>query len=165
MAGALVAMVARLSIGKEGMKPEAFYVELAGEAERLSTELFNGGREDSEAFEAIRAGYRLPKETSDQKAARSQAIQAALTHAARVPLANAVRCQAVLELHGRLHERHNPNAASDLACARYLAQAGVMGCVENVNINVPSIKDDSVRADLSRQAQALSEWLSAQADS
>ena len=46
MAAALAAMVARLSIGKEGLEPEAYYTELAAEAEALSNTLFDGGREE-----------------------------------------------------------------------------------------------------------------------
>ena len=46
MAGALVAMVARLSIGKDGMEPDRFYEDVAAKATALSGELFDGGRED-----------------------------------------------------------------------------------------------------------------------
>jgi formiminotetrahydrofolate cyclodeaminase len=67
MAAALVAMVARLSIGKEGLEAEAFYRELGAEAQVLSDELLDGGREDSQAFMDVRAAYKLPKQTDEQK--------------------------------------------------------------------------------------------------
>ncbi len=47
MAAALVAMVARLSIGKQGLEDEDFYLEIMKEVESLSTELMDGGSDDS----------------------------------------------------------------------------------------------------------------------
>jgi len=155
MAGALVAMVARLSIGKEGMEPELFYKELGASAEALSRELFSGGREDSQAFEAVRNAFRLPKQSDEEKTVRREAIQAAWVQAARVPLANAERCRQVLELATQLRGRSNPNAASDLECAMYLARAGMLGCVENVEINLPAIKDQKVTAELAERVSAI----------
>ena len=155
MAGALVAMVARLSLGKEGMEPDAFYTELGASAESLSAELFDGGREDSGAFEAVRSAFRLPKGNDEEESVRREAIQAAWVHAARVPLANAEHCRQVLELGMQLRGRSNPNAASDLACALYLARAGLLGCLENVEINLPAIKDQQVAAELAERASVL----------
>ena len=167
MAGALVAMVARLSIGKDGMEPDSFYNEVGAAAEALSSELFDGGREDSQAFEAVRSAFRLAKQTDEEKAARREAIRAAWVHASRVPLANAERNARVLELGARLRGRSNPSAASDLACAMHLARAGVLGCVENVEINVPAIRDGGkdedreVAAELAERAHALRELVAA----
>ena len=155
MAGALVAMVARLSVGKEGMEPDAFYAELGASAETLSAGLFDGGREDSQAFEAVRSAFRLPKGSDEEKSVRREAIQSAWVQAARVPLANAEGCRQVLELGMQLRGRSNPNAASDLACAIYLARAGMLGCLENVEINLPAIKDPQVVAELAERVSAL----------
>jgi formiminotetrahydrofolate cyclodeaminase len=146
MAGALVAMVARLSLGKEGMEPDSFYRELGASAEALSTGLFNGGHEDSQAFESVRHAFRLPKANDEEKSVRSEAIQA---------VANAQRCRQVLELGAQLRDRSNPNAASDLACAMYLARAGMFGCLENVEINLPTIKDPQLAAELAERVSAL----------
>lgn len=161
MAGGLVAMVARLSIGKADLRPEAFYQAISSEAQELSTALFEGGLQDSEAFGAVVAGYRLPRETAAQKAARSAAIQQALIAATRVPLANAESCRRIFELAGDLEGRSNPNAASDLECARHLARAGVLGCAANVAINVPSIRDEDIAANLLAGAEALVEAVAA----
>ncbi len=156
MAGALVAMVARLSVGK-AIAPDAFYRELDAESQALSSELFEGCHVDSLAFETVRNAFRLPKHTEEEKTARSRAIQAAWIHAARVPLANAERCARVLELGSRLQGRSNPSAASDLKCAMYLARAGLLGCLDNVEINVPAIKDQQIAAELAERARELRE--------
>src|SRR5512133_3822913 len=82
MAAALAAMVARLSVGKGAGAPESLYSEVRAAGEALSVELAAGAARDAEAFEAVKAAYRLPKETVEQKTARTQAIQAALIEAA-----------------------------------------------------------------------------------
>ncbi|MBI9046152.1 MAG: cyclodeaminase/cyclohydrolase family protein [Anaerolineaceae bacterium] len=86
---------------------------------------------------------------------RRAVIQAAWIQAAEVPLANADGCAAVLELALHLRGRSNPNAASDLSCAFYLALAGLKGCIANVEINLPAIKDENVKAKLSDHMQTL----------
>ncbi len=155
MAAALVVMVARLSIGKDGLHTEAFYRELGAEAQVLSDELLHGGREDSEAFAAVCAAYRLAKHTDEERTVRRQAIQRATIEAARVPVANMERCWRVLELAMQLRGRSNPNAASDLECALHLARAGLLGCADNVEINLPAIRDQLVAGELAERAGSL----------
>ena len=163
MAGALVAMVARLSIGKasaeseSGREPASFYEALDAKAQALASELFDGCRQDSQAFEGVRSAFRLPNRTEEEKAARREAIQTAWAHAARVPLVNAERCARVLELGAQLQGRSNPSADSDLKCALLLARAGLLGCVENVEINIPAIRDEQLAAELAERARALRE--------
>ena len=99
MAAALVSMVARLSLGKPGMESESFYREIILQAEDLSRRLYQGGAADSQAFEAIRAAYKLPKETPAEKEKRLAAIQEAVLKATRTPLENAEACREVLSLH------------------------------------------------------------------
>ena len=151
MAAGLVGMVARLSMGKDDLLPTARYEQIAARAELLSAELFDGGRIDSEAFAVVSAAYKLPKETAEEKQARSRAIQKGMQHCAQVPLANAARCREVIELAKSLAEKFNTNATSDLQCGRYLATAGLKGCTANVRINIPYIKDKTVVAKIERE--------------
>lgn len=155
MAAALVAMVARLSIGRPDMEPESFYSEIAFEAEKLSEELMDGGRLDSESFDGVMAAYKMPKNTEAEKENRGLAIDQAFIKATRCPLANAGRCRRVLELFFRLMSRHNRNAHSDLTCAGYLALAGLKGCLDNVAVNLPAIKNLHEAEPLAAQAEEL----------
>lgn len=155
MAASLVAMVARLSIGKEGMQSDDFYEGVICEASEQQALLFDGGRIDSQAFEAVRGAFRLPKETDEEKAARKAAIQAAWVHAAEVPLANGDACAKVMRMALQMRKRSNPNAASDLECAFNLSLAGLRGCVANVEINIPMIKDQALAADFDKRAKSL----------
>ena len=155
MAAALVAMVARLSLPPAGPEPEATYLEIIDRCAELADALIAGGDEDTQAFAAVMAAYRMPKSTDVEKQARSPAIQAALAHATRVPLRNAELCAGVLAQVARLEGRSNRNAASDLQCAAYLARAGLQGCLANVEINLPGIKDPGVTAEIRARAQTL----------
>jgi formiminotetrahydrofolate cyclodeaminase len=155
MAAALAAMVARLSVGKGIGVSDTVYRELSATGEALSDELAAGAAHDADAFAEVTAAYRLPRETPEQKAARTQAIQAAMINAARVPLHNAGLCVRVLELAGTLEGRSNPDALSDLQCACYLARAGLDGCLANVAINLPAIKDPAVVSAINEQVRVL----------
>jgi len=155
MAAGLAGMVARLSVGREGMEPELYYREIDSEARALTVDLLEGGRRDSEAFAAVMRAYRLPRDTEEAKAARSREIQDAMLGATKAPLANAEYCCGVLRLVRRLEGRSNANAASDLEVGRRLAVAGLQGCIANVDINVGSIRDEAAARALRERADAL----------
>lgn len=157
MAAGLAGMVARLSVGREGLEPEPYYREIDAEARVLTGSLMEGGARDSEAFGAVMRAFTLPKCTDEEKAARSGAIQEAMVHATRVPLENAERCAQVLNLVERLRGRSNPNASSDLEVAGALAHSALEGCLANVAINVGSLKDEETAADLRARAAAVAE--------
>jgi len=155
MAAGLVGMVARLSIGKEGLEDESFYRKIDEEARALAVALFDGARLDADAFGAVLGAFRLPKCTDEEKAARTQAIQRGMVGAARVPLENAERCVRVQALGRTLRGCSNENAASDLDCALELASASARGCLSNVAINLTSIKDDTIRSGFADRAEGL----------
>ncbi len=155
MAAALVAMVARLSVGPNAAEPETFYQGIAQAAGELREALLAGAEEDARSFDAVMAAFRLPKATDVEKDARRVAVQEATVYATRVPLYNAERCAAVVTLVAQLEGRSNPRALSDLQSAGYLARAGLLGCLANVDINLPGIKDEVVAGDIRTRAASL----------
>ncbi|MCL7956940.1 MAG: cyclodeaminase/cyclohydrolase family protein [marine benthic group bacterium] len=155
MAAGLVGMVARVSKGKPDLETDEFYDAIDTEAQQLTRDLMMGGREDSAAFGAVMRAFTLPKCTEEEKAARSAAIQEGMVGATRVPLENGTRCVRVLELADRLSASFNRNAESDLAVARSLAGSGVVGCLANVEINLSSVKDEEVKAEIVARANEL----------
>ena len=92
--------------------------------------------EDSAAYDAVVAAYKLPKVTEDEKGARKRAVDAAVAVATDVPLRTAEACLAVLAAARVAAENGNPNAASDARTAAALAWAGLRGAAENVRINL-----------------------------
>ena len=155
MAAGLVGMVARLSMGKKDLAPTEFYERIAVRAEELAQKLFDGGRIDSEAFAAVSSAYKMPNETDEQKQAKSLALQKGMVHCAEVPLANTRLCREVMSLADRLAEQFNVNATSDLQCGQYLAVAGLQGCIANVRINLPYIKDKTVVERIENELAAI----------
>jgi len=155
MAAALVAMVSHLSAGPDAAEPVAYYEDIAQAGNALTAALLEGADEDTRAFASVRAAYRLPRESEVEVAARRAAIQSGLINAARVPLRNAQRCAQVAALVGRLEGRANPRVTSDLQCAAYLARAGLQGCLANVDINLPSIKEPVAAEEIRTQARDL----------
>ncbi len=155
MAAALVAMVSRLSAGPDATEPVAYYEDIAQAGNALAAALLEGADEDTRAFASVRVAYRLPRGSEVEVAARRAAIQSGLINAARVPLRNAQRCAQVSALVGRLEGRANPRVTSDLQCAAYLARAGLQGCLANVDINLPSIKDPAAAEEIRTQARDL----------
>jgi len=81
--------------------------------------------EDTAAYDAVMAAYRLPRGTDEEKAARKPVIAAALARATEVPLETAERCAVVLAAAAAAAADGNPNALSDARTAGALAWAGL----------------------------------------
>ena len=133
---ALVAMVSGMEKTRTGDAEER--PRLLAVRERVAgvgAELRRLVDEDSAAYEAVMAAYRLPKGTDEEKAARKAGIQAALERATDVPLRTADGCRAVLEAAAQAAADGNPNALSDALTGGALAWAGLKGALANVRIN------------------------------
>jgi formiminotetrahydrofolate cyclodeaminase/predicted GIY-YIG superfamily endonuclease len=161
MGAAMVSMACNLTIGREKFKDvEAELQEVLVRAEELRRELTAAVDEDTAAYGAVSAAYKLPKGTDVEKAARSAAIQQALRGATEVPLKVARAAAEVLPLTRIAQAKSNPNVASDARVAELLARAGFDGAVANVEINLGSIQDTDyvmrVRAQLDQWAAGSS---------
>lgn len=142
LAAALVAKVARLTLGRE--KYVAVQDEMAtllAEAERRRATLAARVDEDARAYTQVVAAYRLPKGTDEEQSARQDAIQATLVYAAEVPLATARDAVAVLELAAAAARSGNPAAASDAGTAAHLARTAFESAALNVQANAAQVTD------------------------
>ena len=145
---ALTGMVACLT---QGRKKYAEYAENAAlvqaKAESLQKRLLSLMDEDSEAFNRVSAAFSLPKDTDEEKAARSSAIQDGLKGCTRTPLEMMRLCEEAISLASEFLEKgFNRSSASDLGAAFLSLKSAVQGAWLNVLINLSSIKDpDFVR--------------------
>ncbi len=156
MGAALVAMVARLSIGKKQYaEVEADMQAILHESEALRSDLSAAVVQDAAAFDAIMTAFKLPRASDDEKLARSAAIQTATTHAAEVPLEVARKAVRIFELALQVANSGNTNAISDGASGAALAQAALTGAGYNVRINILGLKDQSAAAQLLEEIQDL----------
>ena len=145
LGAALTSMVACLTQGRK--KYEAF-APFAAEAERRARDLCKACAElmdrDTEAFQRVSAAFALPKDTDENKAVRSEAIQAALRGCTETPLETMALCAEGIRLTQELLEHgYNDSAASDLGVAFLSFKAGMQSAWLNVLINVGSLKDRS----------------------
>ncbi len=148
---ALVAMVARLSETQAGAEASA----IRDRADRLRQTLTALIETDARAFDAVMAAYRLSRGSEEEKSRRRAAIQAALVHAAEVPLQVGAQTLAALQAAADLVERANPNAVSDLGVAAGLAAAGMEGARLNVLINAKGITDAAAAGRVRGEAERL----------
>ncbi|MGE0385913.1 MAG: methenyltetrahydrofolate cyclohydrolase [Gammaproteobacteria bacterium] len=152
MAAALSAMVCNLTIGKEKFAEVEPDMRAALEhGERLRARLLEMVNEDVAAFDAVMAAYALPRQTDDEKAARTAAVQAALRTATDVPLACVRACAELIGVIRAVAEKGNKGVISDAGVAVLAAQAALRSAALNVYINVGSINDREFAA--SRMAE------------
>ena len=165
MGAALVSMVCNLTIGKKAYaEGEGDMKAILAEAEALRARIAGMVAEDVEAFDQLMAAYGLPKETDEDKAARSAAIQAGLKAATDAPLACAQACAQAIELSLRVAEKGNRGVISDAGVGALAAQAALRSAALNVFINVPMIKDAEFAQSRKAEIEALLASATAQAE-
>jgi methenyltetrahydrofolate cyclohydrolase len=156
---ALVSMVCNLTIGKPKFaEVEAEMQEVLGKAETLRSQLTELIKADIDVFNRLMSKYALPKESDEEKAIRSAAIQDILKDATEVPIQCVHACVAVIQLSKIAAEKGNPSAVSDAGAAVMAAYAGLKSSELNVYINAGSLKDKAyAEAKLSELEQAINE--------
>jgi len=140
MGAALVTMVARLTRGRARYTAHhAEMVNLQEQAEALQRHLADLADADTQAYSRVMAAYKLPKQSTSQRAQRSVAIQAALREAVEVPLTIMAACADVLDLAVIVAAHGNRNATGDAMAGAFLAHAGLRGAAYNVQTNLRSM--------------------------
>lgn len=142
LGASLATMVANLSSHKPGWDER--WDEFAKWAERgmeLQEELLHLVDEDTEAFNRIMTAFGMPKNTDEEKALRSEAIQQATLFATEVPLETMKAAVKVFEICKQMVAEGNPNSVSDAGVGALAARAAVIGAGMNVKINAASLKD------------------------
>ncbi|MBN8637652.1 MAG: glutamate formimidoyltransferase [Anaerolineae bacterium] len=152
MAAGLVAMVARVTVGKKKYADvEARMLEIIPQAETLRAELDKGVQRDADAFTAVIDAFKLPKDAPERPAA----IEEATLNAARIPLNAAETALKVLALAAEVAETGNLNAVSDAGSAGSLAHTAIYAAGLNVKINAKSLTDRAAAAELVGRVAAL----------
>lgn len=156
MGAALVAMVARLTLGKKKYAQVENEIEsILQEAEKLRARLIQAVQDDIIAFEAVMSAYKLPKNTPELMSDRQKAIETATLDAAKIPLEVAQTSHRVLQLALRVISIGNLNAISDGASGAAMAGASLASAGYNVRINVASLNDQSAGQALLRSLEQL----------
>lgn len=156
LGAALVGMVCNLTRGREKFADvETEIVTLVEAAEAARARLEQLLQEDTTAYSGVIAAYKMPKETAEEQAARTAAIQAGLIVAADVPLEICRVAVEVCRLAKVAAGIGNPQAVTDAGIGAILGEAAVVGAALNVKINLGSIKDEAYVAKAAAEIEAI----------
>lgn len=161
LGAALASMVCNLTVGKPKYADVQDEIRaLLAQTEALRARLTALIDEDVAVYHRLSSAYKMPKDTDEQKAARTAAIQDILRDATKVPMQIAEACVEVLRLCKPIAEKGNVGAVSDAGVAALLAEAALRSAALNVLINLAAIKDAEFVA---RERAALDGLLSGKA--
>jgi glutamate formiminotransferase / formiminotetrahydrofolate cyclodeaminase len=154
LGASLGGMVANLSAGKRGWEDKlSYFSEWAVKAQQLKDELLRLVDEDTAAFNRVMNAFGLPKESAEEKASRSAAIQAATKYAAEIPLRVMETSLKSYDLLGQMADQGNPASLSDVGVGVLATRACIEGAALNVRINLGSLKDEKVKDALRNKVQ------------
>jgi glutamate formiminotransferase/formiminotetrahydrofolate cyclodeaminase len=158
LGAALAQMVAGLTIGrKKYAEVDSEMKEVAYRAAELRARLGALADGDARSYSAVSEAYKLPKEPAAAAKFREEAITRALIGASEVPLETARAAAEVADLASQVAAKGNTNAVSDAGVAALLAEAACKGAAYNVRINVASLDDKSLGAELVKEAVRMVE--------
>lgn len=158
LGAALLCMVGNFTLGKPKFeKVERDIREILKEADKLKEELSGLIQKDIEVYARFSQTSRMPRDTSELREKRRQALQIALKNATQVPLTTAKLTLRLLELAQLLLSKGNPSLITDVGVGALLADAALQSAALNVQINLGYIKDEEFRK---RTSSVLSSMLS-----
>ena len=156
LAAALTEMVAGLTIGKKK------YAEVEEEMKKavapmheICEHLLDDIKRDSESFDLYMQALTLPKETEEEKAARTKAMQDGLKAAVAVPLSVAKRAYEVMPYAEVMVTKGNKTAVTDALVATMMARTAVLGALFNAKINLESIKDEAFVEETAKEVAVI----------
>lgn len=154
----LATMVANLSSHKKGWDDRwEEYSNWAEKGQKIKDALLLLVDEDTRAFDAIMQAFSLPKSTDQEKATRTDAIQAATKKAIEIPFKVMELSFESFEIIEAMAKDGNPNSVSDAGVGALCARTAVMGAFMNVRINASGLKDQAFVNDVLAKGKSLEE--------
>jgi glutamate formiminotransferase / formiminotetrahydrofolate cyclodeaminase len=149
-------MVANLSAGKRGLEDKlSYFSDWAVKAQQLKDELLFLVDEDTAAFNKVMEAFALPKESAEEKTARSAAIQQANKYAAEIPLRVMETAFKSYQLLAEMAEKGNPASISDVGVGLLALRACIDGAAMNVRINLAGLKDEKLKSSLQEKVRKI----------
>ena len=157
LGASLGGMVANISAGKRGWDDKLkYFSDWAVKAQQQKDELLFLVDEDTAAFNKVMAAFALPKESAEEKAARTTAIQSANKYAAEIPLRVMETAAKSYPLLAEMAENGNPASISDVGVGLLAVRACIGGAAMNVKINLAGLKDEKFKSTLLKKIQQIS---------
>ena len=157
LGASLGGMVANLSAGKRGWDDKVkYFSDWAVKAQQLKDQLLFLVDEDTAAFNKVMTAFALPKDSAEEKAARTAAIQSANKYAAEIPLRVMETAAKSYPLLAEMAENGNPASISDVGVGLLAVRACVEGASMNVRINLATLKDEKFSSVLLEKLRKIS---------
>ena len=157
---ALAEMVANLTFGKKGYEEvQSEMEELQTKAEAIRNRMLELSQADADVFNIFMNALGLPKNTDEEKIARTAAIQQAYKDAAMVPFEIGELADQIFELAELASSKGNQNLITDGIIAAINARAAVKAAFLNVRINLSGIKDEAFVANVTAKMNDIEQDL------
>jgi glutamate formiminotransferase / formiminotetrahydrofolate cyclodeaminase len=157
LGASLGGMVANLSASKRGWDDKLkYFSDWAVKAQQLKDELLFLVDEDTAAFNKVMDAFALPKDSAEEKAAHTAAIQLATKYAAEIPLRVMDTASKAYQLLAEMAEQGNPASISDVGVGLLAVRACIDGAAMNVRINLASLRDEKLRSALQEKVRKIS---------
>ena len=151
-------MVANLSAHKAGWDDRwDFFSDWAIKGQEYKEQLLFLVDEDTNAFNKIIDGFRMPKDTDLEKKIRLDSIENATKYATEIPFKVMETSFQSMEIMQAMLKDGLKNSLSDAGVGVLCARAAVIGAYFNVRINAKDIKDRDFAADILNKAATIYE--------
>lgn len=149
-------MVCNLTIGKK--KYAAFEEDLKKDAEFLKTlseSFYELADKDEEVFRPLAKGYKMPRDTEEEKRVRDIYMEQALYDASQVPLLVMENALAGLKVLADISDKGSTLSISDCGVGGDFLETALRGGRMNVRINVKSMKNEERKKAIWDKAENL----------
>lgn len=159
LGAALIAMVARITLGSTKLAPvHSDALLLVGDADALRARFTGARLADEAAYAEVPRAQALPRGNDAEKSERTARLQAALAGAALAPLDAAGLAAELIAQCVRAAELGNAHLMSDVECALDFGRAAFDAAAANVRVNHRLLKDAQL---VGAQEQQLAQLLDA----
>ena len=149
-------MVANLSAHKAGWDNKwKLFSDWAVKGQAYKEQLLFLVDEDTNAFNKIIDGFRMPKDTNEEKQARALAIENATIYATEIPFKVMETAFQSMEVMQAMLKDGLQNSLSDAGVGVLCARTAVIGAYFNVRINAKDIKDRTFAASILAKAAII----------
>ncbi len=156
LGASLATMVANLSSHKKGWDDQwEYFSNYAEKGQGIKDELLKLVDEDTNAFNKIMNAFGLPKNSDEEKQARSKAIQDATLYATQIPFKTMQVCFSGYEIAQAMVEKGNPNSVTDAGVGALCIRTAIYGAYLNVKINASGLKDKVIAEKLVAEASDI----------
>ncbi len=153
---ALGTMVANLSAHKAGWDEKwEFFSDWAEKGQAYKNKLLYLVDEDTNAFNKIIDGFRMPKGSEKEINDRKAAIEEATKYATQIPFQVMETAYQSMEVMQAMLKDGLQNSLSDAAVGILCARTAVIGAYFNVRINAKDIKDRKFADDIIQKAEKI----------